>query len=184
MNRQQYLLAFVLVLLIVKFTIVPLAEMASVKAEEVDALQLRYDKGESRLASLPDIKRHLDIVDNALSQSQESFLSAASGEAAQLSFQKQVEELALDTQVTVVSLEWLSVTAGNPETALVELKIKGPYLNSVRLLTGIEQLGIWVKAKDMNLRVNGQKLQQRRIGEMQGSIVFQMFYVVESNDAA
>jgi hypothetical protein len=145
MNRQQILLVIVGVLLLVKFGFGYINDKRVESKELLETKYNRYIKGKRLLDTESSIDERLNELNLSLEKAKEFYPIAVSAQDARLDVQRRINTLAEQSNLTVESVEWLSIEEGQPEKAIVDLRFIGEFDAMIKFHLMLEELGLVCK---------------------------------------
>lgn len=181
MARQNILLIFVGILVLIKFGFGQLNELRSESRELLEVKNKRYVKGKSLLDTETQLDEQLVAVNNSLDKAKEFYLISDSAQNARLEIQRRVNDVATKHNLILESVEWLAITEGQPERAVLDLRFSGKFDALAKLHLEVEGLGAWIKVQQMSANVRNQKMSRNAVGTAKGSLLFDVFYIVDGD---
>lgn len=182
MDRQKLLLAIVGGLLLIRFGLVPLQELRAEKVDELNQKVKRFDKGESVLSKVPEYQSKLDELKQSLDRYESLYPAANTSLAAQLTVQEQLQNIAIERNVKLDEVDWISTVEGTPEQATMKIRFTANFKDLMYFVSEAERLGPWLSVSDLNYGVKKQRIGWKKLGEAKGSLILSISYIV--NDAA
>ena len=104
--KNKYLLAFLALLMLLKFGVFPIVEWQDGVLLETIALQKKIDKSESYINNLPEMMKIKDNRQNILNNIIKEVNSYSNVERYQLNIQKDIEKLFSDNNLVIKSTIW------------------------------------------------------------------------------
>jgi Tfp pilus assembly protein PilO len=179
MARQQLLLGFVAILMLIKFGFGYINNARAESRELLETKSNRYVKGKRLLDTESSLDSELEALNQYLEKAREFYPIADSAQNARLSVQRQINELAEKSNLTVESAEWLSIEEGQPERAIFDLRFSGDFDAMAKFHLAVEELGAWINVQEISANIRRQRVTSRTIGAARGSMLFNVLYVVD-----
>lgn len=181
MDRQRLLFLIVVLLLALRFIVVPSYQHLQTLEQDNAEKRERLDKSVAFLASetqLQEANRQMDIT---LDQLESVFPSMADSNAAKLEFQRQVQDVAQKHNITLESIEWGATINGQPVRTELILRIKSRMKDLAAFQFDLQKMGTWLALKQMEFRVDGQNIGWKQLGQARGQLHFNVYYVVKAS---
>ncbi|WP_088331533.1 type 4a pilus biogenesis protein PilO [Lacimicrobium sp. SS2-24] len=178
MSRQITLTAVVAALVMVKFVYLPFQEELASLRNELTQKHERLSKKEAIAEALPLWQEQDEKLNHELSKLEDVFPNYPDAGMAKLQFQLTLQKLAREQDMRLDSVEWLAISPGQPESAVVSVSFEGKFTDLARFHLALAEVGPWLAVDNLDFRVREQKMKWKRPGTARGEILLKIYYIV------
>jgi len=176
LKKHGFLLSIIIILIIIKFIIVPVFDWQSGKLSIIRLLEKKQLKVEKVLANQKEYINANESLVTIFKQIDSLFSHQKSESAFKLTQQQTIEKLLAQFNLKSQNIGWKGVSLLESiqlKRFQVEIHFKGKSIDVINFIVELEKQPQWIDIIDFNLSVKGQKKDE--IGSMDGRININMY---------
>lgn len=169
--KHQLALAALVLLLSLKFIVVPLIDWQNTQLAQLANLQKRAVKSQNVIINQSQINQAQQTINAQLEAINELFVNTQREGEFKLAMQQQIEQTIANNQLQINTSSWLpSIAVANNQLIRHQLRLnlKGKMRDFINLITLLESKTPKAELKSLNINLKGQKTDA--LGNMSGSL--------------
>lgn len=180
-SKQKILLAFLAVLILLKFVIVPIMEWQEEKAQSIARLDEQLSKGNSLLTNQDQLEAALIAFKEQNANLKKQLVSVDSSTTAfQLRMQKMIDEWINEYELSVRNSNWLSpYPQPHAIEHRLELSLNGNVKDFIRLMIRVEQHQPKISIIEASSAINNMMPNAQKLGTFNGRLVLSAWQSAE-----
>lgn len=169
--KHQLALAALVLLVSLKFIVVPLIDWQNTQLAQLANLQKRAVKSQNVIINQSQINQAQQTINAQLEAINELFVNTQREGEFKLAMQQQIEQTIANNQLQINTSSWLpSIAVANNQLIRHQLRLnlKGKMRDFINLITLLESKTPKAELKSLNINLKGQKTDE--LGNMSGSL--------------
>jgi len=182
--KHQLALAALVLLVSLKFIVVPLIDWQNTQLAQLTNLEKRAAKSQNVIANQGQISQSQQSINAQLEAINELFVNTQREGEFKLAMQQQLEQTVASNQLQINTSSWLpSIAVANNQLIRHQLRLnlKGKMRDFITLITHLESQTPKAELKSLNINIKGQKTDA--LGNMSGSLEL-AFYMHQAPNTA
>ena len=184
--KQQLALGALVILIALKFLIVPLFDWQNSQLAQLTNLQKRAVKSQNVIVNQSQINQAQQIINAQLEAVNSLFVDYQRESEFKLAMQQQIEQTISNNQLQINTSSWLpSITVANNQLIRHQLRLnlKGKIRDFINLITLLESKTPKAELKSLNINLKGQN--NESLGRVEGTIelAFYMHQATNTGEA-
>ena len=179
-SRQKLLLTIVVVLGCIKFVILPVQLHINELTTQLQDENEKLVKRKLAIREVELMREQEAQLEENLASLKGQFQTGPESALLQLTFQKKLEALAREEEVTLTNISWPTTINGSPEIAELDIKYEAPLKNLMRFHSNLKSAEFNVVTDELFAAVSYQRLHWKKLGQAKGTLKLRIFYLVES----
>jgi len=182
--KHQLALAALVLLVSLKFIVVPLIDWQNTQLAQLTNLEKRAAKSQNVIANQGQISQSQQSINAQLEAINELFVNYQREGEFKLAMQQQLEQTVASNQLQINTSSWLpSIAVANNQLIRHQLRLnlKGKMRDFITLITHLESQTPKAELKSLNINIKGQKTDA--LGNMSGSLEL-AFYMHQAPNTA
>jgi hypothetical protein len=171
---QRNLLALLMILVFIRFGLVPLIEWQDGRHEQLERKLLQYEKIVQTIESVDVYTETLADFNVSLERASNYFY--ADSDRAKLEVQKEIEEVFLVNDLVIKEFNWVIDSNGPVRTLRASVRFSGSIQSMIKTFWGVERLPRLVRVMDWEQRVD--QSSDQGLGLTSGRVTLEAYALV------